>query len=299
MPQANDIHPELRRIARIMPRRSLTRRSLRMSRLLENLVPGRRKNVESLILTSGKGVRLHRPPTEGGARAALLWIHGGGYVMGSPRQSDDFCQRLARRLGITIAAPQYGLAPEHPYPAAVEDCYAALKWLVSLPSVDPLRVAIGGESGGGGVCAALAFMVRDRGEISPVMQLLSYPMIDDRAVSDEASVHNYRLWNERSNRVAWEMYLDGADPGVAVPARRNDLSGLPPAWIGVGTEDFFHAENVEYARRLQEAGVQCHLEVVRGAFHGFDRVALRASVSRAYFASQCAALSKAMNLPVA
>jgi acetyl esterase/lipase len=214
-------------------------------------------------------------------------------VIGRPQQSDDFCQRLSRRLGITVAVPSYRLAPEHPYPAALEDLYAALRWLVSLPAVDPSKVVIAGESGGGGLAAALAFMIRDRGEISPVLQLLSYPMLDDRTVSKLAAAHNYRLWNARMNQSAWAWYLGHADPGVAVPARRTDVAGLPPAWIGVGTADLFYHEDVAYCERLRSAGVPCQLEVIDGAFHGFDRIARRTSVARSFFDSQCDALRAA------
>ena len=214
--------------------------------------------------------------------------------MGRPKLSDDFCLRLNRRLGITIAAPEYRLAPEHPYPAALEDCYAALIWLASLPSVDATRLAIAGESAGGGLAAALAFITRDRGEISPVLQLLSYPMLDDRTVAKPAVAHRYRLWNEPSNRFGWASYLHGANPGVAVPARRSDLAGLPAAWIGTGTADLFCDEDVAYAERLRAAEVPCQLEVVEGGFHGFDRVATWTSVGRSYFDSQCDALQKAL-----
>ena len=229
--------------------------------------------------------------------AAMLWIHGGGYVMGRPKLSDEFSVRLNRRLGITIAVPEYRLAPEHPYPAALEDCYAALLWLASLPSVDATRIAIAGESGGGGLAAALAFLARDRGEVSPVLQLLSYPMLDDRTTAKPTAALGYRLWNENSNRFAWTAYLRGADPDLAVPARRTDLAGLPPAWLGTGTADLFYDEDIAYAQRLKTAGVPCDLEVVDGAFHGFDRVAARTSVARSFFDSQCEALRKAFAGP--
>jgi len=297
MRRDNGFHPELSGMAKFLPHTALSPRTLRLMRALEWMPVGVDKDVEVLTLTSGRNVRLHRAPPRGGPGAALLWIHGGGYVIGRPHHSDEFCRRLNRRLGITIAAPQYRLAPEHPYPAALEDCYAALKWLASLPSVDPTRVVIAGESGGGGVAAALAFMVRDRGEIEPVLQLLSYPMLDDRSVSNPAVAHRYRLWNERMNRFAWAAYLRGSDPDVAVPARRNDLAGLPPAWIGTGTADLFYDEDVAYAERLNDAGVPCHLEVVQGAFHGFDRVAARTAVARAFFDSQCAAVQAALRAP--
>jgi acetyl esterase/lipase len=263
-------------------------------RVVESLVFRGAKDVEALTLTSGGHVRLHRPPGDVGPAPAMLWIHGGGYVAGRSQQDDQACRQFSRTLGITVASPSYRRAPEHPYPAALEDLYAALKWLVSLPSVDSRRVAIGGESAGGGLAAALAFMVRDRGEISPVLQLLSYPTLDDRTVSNPAFARNYRLLNERGNRFGWASYLGGADPDVAVPARRTDLAGLPAAWIGVGTVDLLYEEAVAYAERLRGASVPCHLEVVQGAFHSFDRVHARAPVSRAYFDSQCEALRTAL-----
>jgi acetyl esterase/lipase len=187
----------------------------------------------------------------------------------------------------------YRLAPEHPYPAPLEDCYSALTWLAGLPAVDPARVAIGGASAGGGLAAALALLARDRGEITPVLQLLAYPMLDDRSGAVPKNL-NYRLWSPKSNRFGWAAYLGTADPQVAVPARRDDLSGLAPAWIGVGTHDLFHDQDLAYAERLTAAGVPCDVEVVPGAFHGFDAVVPKAAVSRSFFASQCASLRTAL-----
>jgi hypothetical protein len=203
MARDNDFHPDLRRIARFLPPTLVTSRTLCVMRALESLVFRGNKAVEALTLASGGHVRLQRPPGSLGPTPAMLWIHGGGYVIGTPHEVDHACRMFSRTLGITVAAPAYRLAPEHPYPAALQDLYAALKWLVSLPSVDPGKVAIGGESAGGGLAAALAFMARDRGEISPVLQVLSYPMLDDRTVSNPAGARNYRLWNERSNRFGW------------------------------------------------------------------------------------------------
>ena len=294
VPRENGFHPDLRKTARFLPRVLVTPGLLPVMRALESLVFRGRKDVEALTLTSGGHVRLHRPPGDVGPAPAMLWIHGGGYVAGRPQQDDQACGQFSRTLGITVASPSYRRAPEHPYPAALEDLYAALKWLVSLPSVDSGRVAIGGESAGGGLAAALAFMVRGRGEISPVLQLLSYPTLDDRTVSNPAVARNYRLLNERSNWFGWASYLGGADPDVAVPARRTDLAGLPAAWIGVGTVDLLYEEAVAYAERLRSASVPCHLEVVQGAFHSFDRVRAKAPVSRAYFDSQCEALRAAL-----
>ncbi|MBV8928386.1 MAG: alpha/beta hydrolase fold domain-containing protein, partial [Mycobacteriaceae bacterium] len=231
----NDFHPDLRRAARLLPRTLVTAHTFSLIRALSGVVvPSRDTDVEVLTLTSGAGIRLHKPADLSVPSAAMLWIHGGGYVIGSARQDDGLCRRFARRLGIIVASVEYRLAPKHPYPASLDDCYSALKWLAALPSVDPSRVAIGGASAGGGLAAALTLLTRDRGEIKPAAQLLTYPMLDDRAVSNSAAERNYRLWGAASNRFGWTSYLGSADPHVAVPARRTDLAGLPPAWIGVG-----------------------------------------------------------------
>ena len=291
---STDFHPDLRRFARLAPRALVGPKTLKLVRALSTGV--RRKtsdHVEALILASGVGVRLHRPAGISQPGPALLWIHGGGYVIGNAQQDDVLCGRFARELGITVAAVDYRLAPEHPYPAPLEDCYAALTWLAGLPAVDPSRVAIGGASAGGGLAAALALLARDRGEVTPSVQLLAYPMLDDRSGSGPANP-NYRLWSPKSNRFGWAAYLGNADPQVAVPARREDLSGLPPAWIGVGTNDLFHDEDLAYAERLTAAGVPCHVEVVAGAFHGFDLMLPKATVSQSFFASQCASLRAAL-----
>jgi acetyl esterase/lipase len=270
-------------------------RSLKLIRRLSGLRRSKTPDgVEVLTLGSGVGVRLHRPVGVEQPGPALLWIHGGGYVMGSAQQDDALCHRFTRELGITVAAVDYRLAPEHPYPAPLEDCYSALTWLAGLPAVDRARLAIGGASAGGGLAAALALLARDRGELTPTLQLLAYPMLDDRSGAGPKNP-NYRLWGPKSNRFGWSAYLGNADPMIAVPARHDDLSGLPPAWIGVGTHDLFHDEDLAYAERLTAAGVPCHVEVVQGAFHGFDLVVPKAAVSQSFFASQCASLRTALS----
>ena len=208
-------------------------------------------------------------------------------MIGSAAQDDDLCRRFTRELGVTVAAVDYRLAPEYPYPIPLEDCYGALRWLVDLPGVDPARVAVAGASAGGGLAAALALLARDRGEVSLAAQLLVYPMVDDRSATQEGlDDHHHRLWTQKSNVYGWASYLGDADPNVAVPARNPDLGGLPPAWIGVGTNDLFHQEDLAYAERLTSAGVPCDVEVVPGAFHGFDGVVPKARVSQGFFASQ-------------
>ena len=295
MPRTANFHPDLRKIAGLTPKQVVTPVTLPVIRLVTRRMWRRvPKDVEALTLPSGVGVRLYRPTGATGTGSALLWIHGGGYVIGHPGQDDVLCRRYAQRLGVTVASVDYRLAPEHPYPVPVEDCYSALTWLAALPSVDPGRVAIGGASAGGGLAAALAFFARDRGEVAPAAQLLVYPMLDDRTVHRRMDKPGLRLWNHSNNKFGWSAYLGDADPEVAVPARRTDLSGLPPAWMGVGTFDLFHDEDLAYAERLKAAGVPCDVEVVKGAFHGFDGIVPKAEVSQAFFNSQCAMLRRVL-----
>lgn len=284
----SEFHPELARVARFLPRRMITPYTLALIRGVTRLTNRRPPpGVEVLVTASGARVRLHRPPSATGRGPGLLWIHGGGYVIGSAAQDDAICRRFARELGITVAAVDYRLAPEYPYPIPLEDCYAALAWLAELPAVDPARVAIGGASAGGGLAAALALLARDRGAIDVAAQLLVYPMLDDRSAT-APGLHdpNHRLWTQADNVYGWSSYLGDADPDVAVPARRVNLAGLPPAWVGVGTLDLFHDEDLTYAERLVADGVPCQVEVVPQAYHGFDGIAAKTTVTRNFFANQ-------------
>ena len=294
--RVDEIHPDLRRVARFAPRQIVYPWSLPLLRRLPVANRSSDDGVDVVDLPSGAGARLYRPTAAAAPTAALLWIHGGGYLLGSPEQDDALCRRYVQRLGIVVAAARYRLAPEHPYPIPLEDCYTVLTWLAGLPGVDADRIAIGGASAGGGLTAALSFLARDRGEVSPVLQVLSYPMLDDRTVGPELDKPGFRLWNTRSNRFGWTSYLGGADPAVAVPARRTDLAGLAPAWLGVGTLDLFCAEDLAYAARLNAAGVECEVHEVPGAFHGFDGLAPKAAVSQAYFDSTCASLRRALKV---
>lgn len=213
---------------------------------------------------------------------ALLHLHGGGYVLGSARGGDAAQGALAAELACVIASVEYRLAPETPHPGPVEDAYAALKWLhdeAETLRVDRTRIAVGGESAGGGLAAALALLARDRGEVPIVFQHLIYPMLDDRTAA-VSYTHPYAgefVWTPELNRYGWTALL-GHEPGLATTspyaaaARATDLSGLPPAFISVGTLDLFIEEDMEYARRLIRAGVPTELHVFPGAFHAFDMV---------------------------
>lgn len=291
---AVDVHPDLRIAHRLLPRSPVTRAILPVARAATRLLRGRR-GVSQVAIGDGVTVRVHTParPREDGA--AMLWIHGGGYVFGSPVQDDALCAAFAERIGMTVAAVSYRFAPEHPYPSALDDVHTALRWLRDRPDVDPAATVIAGASAGGGLTAGLALRLRDGGETLPALQLLTYPMLDDRTRTASSPPRAHRLWGARSNAFAWEAYLAGADRALAVPARREDLSGLPRTWIGVGSIDLFYDEDLTYAHRLREDGVHCDVEVVPGAFHGFDTVVPRSPVSRAFLATRVRAVERALD----
>jgi len=249
-------------------------------------------------------LRVYRPNEQPSKLPALLWIHGGGYVMGDIEQDDRLMKQLVKRIGCVAVSVDYRLAPEHPFPAPVEDCYAGLKWLFAHADelgVEPGRIAIGGASGGGGLAAGLALLARDRGEVQVAFQLLIYPMIDDRNVTPASyAITDPRMWNRESNRLGWKAYLgrDGGGADVspyAAAARAGDLTKLPPAYIPVGALDLFVDENIEYAQRLIQAGVPTELHVYPGAFHGFDLFAPSATVSKQFKADRDSALKRALH----
>lgn len=224
-------------------------------------------------------------PAGTGPLPVLLTIHGGGYMFGSAADTGPGDVRTAAELGCLVASVEYRLAPETVAPGAVEDCYAVLRWLHSNAdalSLDPRRIAVGGQSAGGGLAAALALLARDRGEIAICFQLLIYPMLDDRTAVKSTAEDNLHtgefIWTRESNRIGWRAFL-GHEPGTAavepyaVPARATNLAGLPPAYITVGMLDLFLEEDVDYAQRLMTAGVPTELHVLPGAYHGFELVA--------------------------
>lgn len=223
-------------------------------------------------------VRVYNPENITGPLPAMLWIHGGGFVLGTINEEVQIMQDMADKVGCIIVAVEYRLAPEHPFPAAQNDCYAALKWLfknVDALRIDPTNVAIGGVSAGAGLAAGLALMIRDRDEFKLVFQLLLCPMLDDR--NEQPSTHlplKGVSWDRENNSKAWDAYLRGMDSreisGYAVPARANDLSRLPPAYIAVGSLDLFLDENILYGRRLMGAQVSTELHVFPGCTHAFE-----------------------------
>jgi acetyl esterase/lipase len=289
------VEPGLRKVARFLPRGYALHRGYKVQRALMHLMgsASRIRTVPVATVNEHVTVRLHRPAGLPDRAPALLWIHGGGTLMGTAAQDDKFLRKLSHRTGVAVAAVEHRLAPEHPYPTPLEDCYAALLWLARQPWVDADRIAIGGASAGGHFAAAVAQRALDRGHVRLAFQMLVYPMLDDRTGA-RGEGRRRLMWTGNDNQLAWRWYLNGADAKEAAPARRENLSGLPPAWIGVGTLDLFYAECLDYARRLREAGVAVHEEIVPGAFHAFDQVVDKAPVSVSFFASECDHLRDAL-----
>jgi acetyl esterase/lipase len=190
-------------------------------------------------------------------------------------------------LGIVGVSVEYRLAPEHPYPAPLEDCYRGLKWIYDHAAeigVDPDRIGIAGVSAGGGLAAALALVARDRGEVPVAFQLLDCPMLDDRQQTVSSQLDGLAVWSKESNTFGWRSYLGdlyGTNeiPYTAAPARCDDLSKLPPAFVSVGTVDGFRDEDIAYATRLNQAGVPCELHVYPGACHGYQ-IAVESAIAR-------------------
>jgi triacylglycerol lipase len=215
--------------------------------------------------------------------------------------SDARCVQTAETLDCVVVSVDYRLAPESPFPAPVEDCYAGLAWTAAHADelgIDRERIVVVGQSAGGGLAAALALLVRDRAEIPLCYQLLIYPMIDDRNTTTSSQLVT-KVWTREANLLGWRCYL-GHEPGVgevspyAAAARAEDLRGLAPTFIGVGTLDVFRDENIDYAQRLLAAGVPTELHVYPGAPHGFEGLAPQAAVSQQFLRDIADALRRAM-----
>jgi acetyl esterase/lipase len=295
----SDVAPTLRRRVRFIPplplRTSVGRRGIRA---LTSMVSrgGTVDGVRLQAIRSGS-VRLRvftptgAPPAAEDGRGAVLWIHGGGLVMGTAAQDDRFCAVTARELGIVVASAEYRLAPEHPFPAAVDDGFDAWLWLrrnASALGIAPARIAVGGQSAGGGLAACVVQRVCDAGDGDPVAQWLFCPMLDDRtAAKQELDELRHHVWNNSLNRIGWRAYLGAALgapqlPSYAAAARRTHLAGLPPTWLGVGSVDLFHDEGHAYTEALRAAGVDCTLDVVPGAPHGFETWAAGTDLAQAF-----------------
>ena len=281
------VDPALRPLLDLFPTFNLSAETLADMRARELPMPMTGDGGASLEIIAVPGpagaaeIQLHIYRPEGAQKplACIYHIHGGGYVGGSVKQMEAIHRPLSAELGCAIVSVDYRLAPETIFPGAIEDCYAGLAWTMAHSEklgIDPARVGVMGESAGGGLAAALALLARDRGEYRLAFQHLIYPMIDDRTCEREP--HPFAgefIWNAHNNRFGWAALL-GTEPGgegvspYASASRATDLAGLPPTFISTGALDLFVEEDIEYARRLMQAGVPTELHVYPGAFHGFD-----------------------------
>jgi acetyl esterase/lipase len=248
-------------------------------------------------------IRIYRPEKQSGLLPSLLWIHGGGYMLGELDQEDLTAKQFTLATDCIVVSVGYRLAPEHPHPAPLEDCYAALKWVSANANelkVDGSRIAIGGASAGGGLATGLALLARDRAEVKTIFQLLVYPMINDcNVIPASDALPDTLFWTRENNLIGWRSYL-GCEPGAggiscyAAAFRAESLEGLPPAYIAVGDIDLFAEEDVDYARRLIAAGVPAELHVYPGACHAFDMLVPGADVSKRFTVDIHRALKRAL-----
>ncbi len=247
----------------------------------------------------------YRPVVADGPLPVLLHLHGGGFVSGSPERKGAAHRKQCLELGCAIFSVDYRLAPETPFPGAIEDCYAVLGWLTGNAEqlgIDKSRIAVSGESAGGGLAASLALLVRDRAELSLCFQHLISPMLDDRTAieTNTSPFAGEFAWTRENNAFGWSALL-GPDVGkagtspYAAAARASDLSSLPHAFISVAALDLLMEEEVEYATRLVKAGIPVELHLYPGSYHGFSSACPRAEVSIAAERDSQSALKRALH----
>lgn len=244
-------------------------------------------------------VRVYRPVTATETLPGIYFIHGGGMILGTAAGGDPVAAMLSDGVGAVVVSVEYRLAPEHPYPAPVEDCYAGLLWMAEHAGdlgVDPQRLALYGASAGGGLVIATALLARDRGGPALSFMMPIYPMIDHRhETSSSQEITDVGIWDRSGNIEAWAWYLgDGEVDQYAAPVLAQDLGGLPPAFIDVGTVDLFRDEDIGFAQRLMQAGVPTELHVNPGSFHASETIAPEAALSRRIWAMRLDALRRAL-----
>jgi acetyl esterase/lipase len=244
-------------------------------------------------------IRIYKPKSASKKAPGLVYIHGGGMVMGSIAGEAANAQKLSAETGAVVISIDYRKAPENPYPAGANDCYSAASWVFDNADelgIDSANIGIYGGSAGGGLALAVVLMARDKGTMKFKYMMPIYPMIDDR--NENPSTHEVTevgIWDRSGNLEAWEMYLGGkpADQ-YAAPARAKDLSGLPPAYIDVGEMDMFRDEDTHFALRLLQSGVPCEFHIYPGAYHASEVFAPEAELSKRIWAGRVAALKRFM-----
>jgi acetyl esterase len=305
------LDPELRQVAAMTPppvyddlpvaRRMVAQMQQYLPPVDESGVDWDEQHIPGPVDAPDVKVRLYRPERRPQPGAALVFFHWGGFVLGDLTTEHARCVLLAREVGCLVVSVDYRLAPEHPFPHGLEDCYAALQWTAVHADelgVDPARIAVGGTSAGGGLAAAVALLARDRGGPAIALQYLGYPVLDDRM--DTASANAFVAtpnWTASANRLMWRYYL-GAQGGntsaYAAPAHADDVTGLPPAYLWTAEFDPLRDEGLAYAERLLRAGVAVDLRNYAGTFHGFDQVP-GATIARLAQQDQIAALRRSLH----
>ena len=244
-------------------------------------------------------VRIYRPVNATGARPGIFFIHGGGMILGTVAGEDPTATLICDQVGAIVVSVEYRLSPETPHPGPVEDCYAGLQWMVKNATelgYDPDRLAVYGASAGGGLTIATALLARDRGGPALKFMMPIYPMIDDtNTTASSEEITDIGIWDRSGNIEAWAWYLGGkpADQ-YAAPTRAEDLSGLPPAFIDVGTVDLFRDEDIHFAQRLMAAGVPTELHIHPGAYHAAETFAIDAPLAQRIWALRLDALKRAL-----
>jgi acetyl esterase/lipase len=244
-------------------------------------------------------VRVYRPANAPGTLPGVYYIHGGSMIFGSVETENAEAEQVCQEVGALVVSVEYRLAPEHPHPAQSQDCYAGLVWMARNAAelgFDPGRLAVYGGSAGGGLVIAAALLARDRGFPAIRFQMPIYPMIDDtNETRSSHEITDVGVWDRPANIEAWQWYLGGGKPDrYAAPARAEDLSGLPPAFIDVGTVDLFRDEDITFAMRLMQAGVPTELHVNPGAYHASEVLAPQAELSARIWERRFAALRRAL-----
>jgi acetyl esterase/lipase len=240
---------------------------------------------------------LYQPQHATEPAPGLIYIHGGGMIMGNLESQDEVLKTTASELGMPIASIDYRKAPEHPYPAAPEDCYAGVCWVfdnATALGMDINNIGLMGASAGGGLALATALMLRDREGPELKYLLPIYPMIDDRHhTASSKAVLDIGIWDREGSIEAWNWYLgDSAPDAYAAPARAEDLSGLPPTYIDVGDLDLFRDEDILIAQRLSAAGVPVEFHLWTGAYHASELFAPQAALSQRIWATRYAAIRR-------
>jgi len=247
-------------------------------------------------------IRIYRP-SDSGIKPGLLWIHGGGYIGGLIKRDEGLCIRFANEAKCCVVSVEYHLAPEYPFPRPLDDCYSALTWFYNNAAelnVDKTRIAVAGNSAGGGLTAALSLYARDHGGPPIFFQMPLYPMIDDRCNSPSCiEMQDLRSWSYQANKIAWSMYLGNNTGNVsqyAAPARADDYSNLPPTYTCIGDLDPFRDETIEYVAMLSRAQVPVEFHLYPGCFHGFDVSIVRTEIGDIAQTGYVEALAKALRI---